>query len=249
MKSYGKLSTIFYDLDKPHPPADALTFYIQQAQANGSPILEPMCGSGRFLIPMMQAGFDLTGVDASFAMLSACQQRAISLGLTTQLVQQELHHLALPSTFRLAMIPAGSFCLLTDLGEARQALRQIFHALLPGSTFVVEVDQWLEPQGQPAQDTERSVHLPDGSVIILRSSGNFDPNEPVYQGVNRYDIIRDGQVLETEWEQFNLRYYQPESFAKLLREAGFVNIDYHNAYDPHQPEARSESLVFICTRS
>ncbi|MFO7787927.1 MAG: class I SAM-dependent methyltransferase [Halospina sp.] len=76
MNSYGKLSTAFYDLDKPYPPPDALAFYTHYARAAGSPILEPMCGSGRFLIPLMQEGFKITGVDASYDMLSGSACRA-----------------------------------------------------------------------------------------------------------------------------------------------------------------------------
>ncbi len=249
MISYGKLSTAFYDLDKPHPPPDALSFYVQQAQTDAGPILEPMCGSGRFLIPMMLAGFEITGMDASFAMLSACRQRAASLGLAPNLFQQYIHHMALPDAFRFAMIPAGSICLLTDLAEVRQALSQILHALAPGATFVVEIEQWLEPQEESAASPERSVYLQDGSKIVMHSSGKMDALEPVYQGINRYDLIRDDRVIETEWEQFNLRYYQPETFSELLSQAGFRNIQYHSAYDLLQPEEQSESLVFICSRT
>ncbi len=198
MNSYGKLSTRFYDLDKPHPPPVALSFYIKQARAAGNPILEPMCGSGRFLIPLMQAGFEITGVDASFEMLAACRERAISLGLSPPLYQQKLHHMALPNVFQLAIIPAGSFCLLTDRDEARQALMQIFHALVPGATFVVEIDQWLEPQEETVAATERSVQNEDGSLIVLHSSGKLDAQEHVYHGINLYDFVRDEQVLETE---------------------------------------------------
>ena len=55
MHTYGKLCTQFYDLDKPTAPPEALAFYLKHArQANGA-VLEAMCGSGRFLIPMTQA--------------------------------------------------------------------------------------------------------------------------------------------------------------------------------------------------
>ena len=52
MSAYGSLCTEFYDLDKPSAPADALAFYVARARKVGGRILEPMCGSGRFLLPM-----------------------------------------------------------------------------------------------------------------------------------------------------------------------------------------------------
>jgi hypothetical protein len=53
MSSYGSLCTEFYDLDKPNAPRDALDFYALKARAAGGRVLEPMCGSGRFLVPMV----------------------------------------------------------------------------------------------------------------------------------------------------------------------------------------------------
>jgi len=56
MAAYGSLCTEFYDLDKPSAPADALAFYVERARKAGGRVLEPMCGSGRFLLPMSLAG-------------------------------------------------------------------------------------------------------------------------------------------------------------------------------------------------
>ena len=55
MDSYKKLCTQFYDIDKPTAPPDALEFYLQYALKAQGPILEPMCGTGRFLVPMLRA--------------------------------------------------------------------------------------------------------------------------------------------------------------------------------------------------
>ena len=57
----------------------ALSFYMHHAQQSNGPILEPMCGSGRFLIPMLQAGLDAEGFDASPSMLDAFKQKYSSL--------------------------------------------------------------------------------------------------------------------------------------------------------------------------
>jgi len=248
MNSYGKLSTAFYDLDKPHPPPDALAFYSQHAHAAGGPILEPMCGSGRFLIPMLQEGFDISGVDTSPDMLAACRQRAGLLGLSPRLYQQSLHQLVLPDLYRFVMIPAGSFCLLTDPQEAHQSLVRIFRAMAPGAMFAVEIDQWQPPQEETPPGDLRFVELQEGSRIIMHSFGELDAAGRLYQGRNRYDLIQADQILETEWEDFNLRYYLPEDFSSLLTKAGFTNIRHHSAYNPAQPVDQSESLVFICTR-
>lgn len=253
MKSYGRLSTLFYDIDKPHPPPDALDFYLRYARIAGGAILEPMCGSGRFLIPLIQHGFNLTGADASPDMLNACRAKAKQLGIEPALFQQYLHQLNLPERYQLVMIPAGSFCLITEMVIAREGLRKIFEHLTPCGIFIVEIDQQLYQQDDQSNDDDennagRTVVAPDGAQIKMQSAGQFDPLENIYQGENRYDLIKQGQVLETEWESFNLRYYDPQLFEKLLAEIGFVDIRHHSAYDENFPEDRSESLVFIAIR-
>ena len=109
MKPYNQLCTEFYDLDKPNEPADAFQFYLEYAQAAQGPILEPMCGSGRFLLPLLARGFDIDGVDASPCMLEACRKRAAQQRLTPKLLEQNLEALELSRRYALAFIPAGSF--------------------------------------------------------------------------------------------------------------------------------------------
>lgn len=250
MKSYGRLSTLFYDIDKPHPPQAALDFYLSYARAADGAILEPMCGSGRFLIPLMQHGFNLTGTDASPDMLSACRVKAKQVGIEPVLYQQFLHQLNLPERYRLVIIPAGSFCLITEMALAKESMRKIYDHLSPGGTFIVEIDQRLYPQVVQIEEEDennagRTVIAPDGAQIRMQGTGQFDSLENIYQGVNRYDLIKQGRVIETEWESFNLRYYDPQMFEKLLAESGFRDIRHHSAYDENDPEDRSESLVFI----
>ncbi len=68
---HSVLCTQYYDLDKPDAPDDAFAFYLQYANRIEGKILEPMCGSGRFLIPIMELGYDIEGFDASQFMLEA----------------------------------------------------------------------------------------------------------------------------------------------------------------------------------
>src|SRR5688572_22112959 len=125
MNSYRKLCTEFYDIDKPAAPAEALAFYLGRALRAGGPVLEPMCGTGRFLVPLAQRGIDIDGTDASPQMLDACRAKCREHGLSPGLHEQFLHELDLPRRYALVMIPAGSFGLVTDRAQVRESLRRI----------------------------------------------------------------------------------------------------------------------------
>ena len=59
-----------------------------------------MCGSGRFLLPLLEAGVDIDGVDASPHMLAACAAKCAERGLRASLHEQSLHALDLPRRYR-----------------------------------------------------------------------------------------------------------------------------------------------------
>src|SRR3954453_4195035 len=105
MNQYGKLSTEFYDLDKPEAPPDAFDFYEAFAREAAGPIHEPMCGSGRFLLPLLAQGLDVSGSDTSLNMLDACRKRADSLGLQPKLSRQALQELTCQPAPSLIFIP------------------------------------------------------------------------------------------------------------------------------------------------
>ena len=65
---YGSLCTEMYELLHSQAPQDELAFYLSYAHP-GDRVLELLCGSGRFLVPFVQRGFDITGVDLSQEML------------------------------------------------------------------------------------------------------------------------------------------------------------------------------------
>src|SRR5207249_4956603 len=98
---YKALLTEAYDLDKPEAPGEALAYYMRHIRACGEPVLEAMCGSGRFLAPLLEAGIDVDGVDASADMLAACAARCEERRIRARTYRQFLHELGLPRRYRL----------------------------------------------------------------------------------------------------------------------------------------------------
>ena len=72
---YGSLCTELYERLHARAPEDELAFYLSYARP-GQRILEPLCGSGRFLVPFLERGLDIRGMDASEEMLSRLREKA-----------------------------------------------------------------------------------------------------------------------------------------------------------------------------
>jgi SAM-dependent methyltransferase len=63
---YGTLASEIYELDKPigHSFGDT-EYYTRLLGAVRGKILEPAAGTGRILIPLLEAGLDVEGLDTS----------------------------------------------------------------------------------------------------------------------------------------------------------------------------------------
>lgn len=217
MAAYGRLCTEFYDLDKPSAPVEALTFYIERARNAGGRILEPMCGSGRFLLPMSLAGLPIDGVDSSPEMLAACRAHARKHGANVSLFLQDLAGLDLPHRYSMAFIPSGSIGLVTDEEELNRVLSRIRSHLEPNGILLLELVPRSDLAVSLTESAPRAVQCADGSSITYRcnASRSSRPDTICYSGeYTRHDGTR---VVETEAEELLLRLYDPQWVsAKLL---------------------------------
>lgn len=248
MKCYRKLCTEFYDLDKPAVPPDALAFYLRCAEKANGPILEPMCGTGRFLVPLLEKGFDADGVDGSAHMLEACREKCRTRGLSPGLYEQLLHEIDVPRQYALAYIPAGSFCLVTDITQVRESLRRIHALMLPGARFVFEIGQHKPKESSSWPWGGRWIQRPDGAKIVISWLGHYDAVTSVSHDIHRYELIKDGQLLATEFEEFDMRHYEHAEIRELLEAAGFKEIKTFNIHEQCPPEEKDEQIVVECSR-
>jgi len=114
--SYKKLCTQYYDLESHKDHAEALAFYLAQAELAQGPILEPMCGTGRFLIPLLEAGYSIEGFDASADMLAALYQKYACISTKKPPVwQQCIHEFSTEKRYKLIFIPYGSWGLILEI--------------------------------------------------------------------------------------------------------------------------------------
>ncbi|MGC4067562.1 MAG: class I SAM-dependent methyltransferase [Polyangiaceae bacterium] len=248
--SYGKLGAWFYDLNQPTARPDALEFYLEYARASIGPILEPMCGTGRYLLPIVAEGLDVSGTDASNDMLTRCRSRADALGLAPSLRLERLEELDAPNTFGLVFIPSGSFSLLIDGATVRRCLARIYECLLPGGTFVVEIERagFIRPSLSGPWEA-RWLKDPSGATLIQSWVQQYSGVEGIARSIHRYELVVDGKLVTTEFEDFAVKHYELEAFAHLLEDAGFSSWQCIRPYGHEAPDEDDEGLVFECRKS
>ena len=66
----------------------------------------------------------------------------------------------------------------------------------------------------------------------------YDEKQRICRAINRYELFRAGALLETEFQEFVLRLYEPEEFRALLEMAGFKSIRLFKPYRSYEPDGR-----------
>ncbi|KTD33604.1 methyltransferase [Legionella nautarum] len=248
LDTYQSLCTEVYDLSKPNAPQDEYSFYRSYAaEANGL-ILEPMCGTGRFLLPLVAEGFDVHGFDASQPMLERLHAKASSKNLKPKIWHGFIEDLNQSDKYSLIFIPSGSFGLITEKADIQKALKTIFAHLEDKGLFVFEVET---RHAVPEElGIWRGTRWPkkDGTLIVLSQLAMLD--EEVYYSIGKYELVDNNRVIQTEVEEYKIRIYQDTSFLfNLLTEIGFSEVRMVKAFDRlASTEETDESIVFECRK-
>lgn len=243
-KSYLKLCTEFYDNDKPLATAQEVDFYGQIFTKNEL-LLEPMCGTGRLLIPLIKAGYKVHGLDISQYMLANCHDRLKQQNLQTEIFEQSVNNINLAQKYDGIIIPFGSFQLLYPRPIAFDALNRLYQHLKPGGRIVLDMFIPWETMylGGEEQTSEKSTILPNGDVIVHQSHAKANKFEQYYTSHDIYEKMVAGKVTEREEESMQLCWYFTHEFELILEKAGFKNIKIINKVINHE-----ELMVYIAER-
>lgn len=248
LDTYFSLCTQVYDLSKPKPPQESYDFYRQYAQAVKGPLLEPMCGTGRFLLPLLEEGFEIHGFDASPHMLESLHQKAESTQLKPKVWQGFVNDFNQAERYKLIFIPSGSFGLLTDLKEAGKALEIFYHHLAPGGLLVFEAETLFAVPSIMETWRGSMWKKPDGDMIIA-SFLDLLPQDNVGTTICKYELIQQHQIIQTEIEQLKVRLYHPDQMINMLKAAGFNEIRMRKSFDSSsEPAPQDELVIYECKK-
>jgi len=245
--TYLDLCTLYYELDKPEPPKENFDFYLEYIKHANGLILEPMCGTGRFLVPYLKLGYEIKGFDASSAMLSKLKQKLSDQNFSSYIWRDFIQDFYTQEKYKLIFIPSGSFCLITELSDIKKSLERIYQHLANDGIFVFEVETF-EAVPKPFIWRGNVKEIEEGRYI-LASFLNISVNEKICTSFGKYELVEDNQVVQTEIEKYTLRLYTQEDIKQLLQSAGFYHIKFLKAFDHNRaPGFQDETFVCECRK-
>jgi len=245
---YLSLCTDFFDLDKPIAHIEEYNFYRNYvAQASG-PILEPMCGTGRYLIPLLEEGYSVDGFDASPFMLTALKTKCAQKNLTPHVWEQFLEDTQVTQLYNLIFIPDSSFCLFLATEKIMLCLKKIYSLLQTGGTFVFDLETIYSTPAYVGI-WQGKVYTKENGQHLMLSTLPLPPTNNTATVICRYELIDATNIIKTEIEYFQIKLYEPNEMDALLKTVGFKNIRRIKTYYPElEPSPRDHTIAYECTK-
>ena len=192
LDTYLNLCTQVYELSKPTPPEDAYTFYRSYAADAKGTILEPMCGTGRFLLPLLAEGFDIHGFDASQHMLDALNAKAILQGVKPTVWADFVENLSRSEKYSLVFIPAGSFGLITNPHAIEKSIKTLHSHLADDGILLLEGETLKSVPPLGIWHGSNWIRA-DSKMILLSTCASLEGK--VCTNIGKYELIDHNSII------------------------------------------------------
>jgi SAM-dependent methyltransferase len=221
----GALHARFAYAEEPRASDAEIAWYRAHLPPDAGTSLELMCGNGRLLAPLIEAGMSVHGVDASAPMLAECEERLSAIAADATLFRQDVGELNVPFRYGAAFIACGSFQSLA-VDRASLALLRIRAHLVEPRVLVLDLyvpSESAQRIAAPLVEV-RSATLADGSRIALRSETTMYPDARLVRIETRYVHRRGHDLIAEENETAAVTWYTPDDITALLLDAGYRDI-------------------------
>lgn len=196
--------------------AETFDFYDRQISLCGAPVLELACGSGHVLIPLVEKGVEIYGLDISDAMLGACERKAAARGVKVEIQTGDMRGFELAQKFNFIFIANNSFQHLLENTDVADCFDCVKRHLAPGGRFVVEV---LNPY-IPLLMRERGRKFMVGEFgdYVLTETADYRVAAQINHKVWHF-WHRPSDTVKTL--SYSLRQFFPKEFDALFELKGF----------------------------
>jgi len=178
--------------------------------AGAGPVLELGIGTGRLALPMIRAGLEVHGVEASEEMVALL--RAKPDGADIPVIVGDFAQVTVPGTFSLVILAVNTIYALPDQDAQARCFANAAAHLAPGGRFVL--DAWVPDVAQFSDGPSvrpRSVSSKRVALVLAE-------HDPVRQRINTTQVhLRESGV---RLHAVNHRYAWPSELDLMARLAG-----------------------------
>lgn len=231
---------------------DDIQFYLSFTRNPLDHYLEVGCGTGRILLPLLKAGYQMTGVDTSQGMLDVCIAKTNEYVQTKQL-QLTNHNFSekpLPQPHNGVFVTGFALNYVPEQLQL-QFLRNIGASLTESAQIVLDLFVPLSLSKPKVQNKwiEKGEFDVEGKRISLRDK-RWMLSPDVERRIQEFRHA-DGTVVSITTDRI---YIPPQKAKEMLESAGFHDVSRYNGFAGQPTKDFSETLdksnfVIVATKA
>jgi SAM-dependent methyltransferase len=242
-----------------------LPLYLDLARRQGQRVLEIACGSGRVLVPLARAGFDVVGIDVSPHMLALARAKLDDhpngdpsatvnhrQKVDARLIEADMRDFRLDAAdFDLAIVAVKSFAYLTEPDDQLRCLQSIQAYLRPGGLLAIDfmhpLPEWVAAATGSMRD-DLVQRVPERGFTLSRTESvvSTDLARQVRVIRSAYEVIDDsGSMVTKRFVEWPYRWTYRFEAEHLLERAGFRVEAVFGGYQREPFTSRSAAMVFL----
>jgi len=231
-----------------------IPFWLKLAARSGDPILELGCGTGRVLIPLTKAGYQVHGIDHDPEMLAYLKtQLAQSAACCPHLILGDMLSLEkdidLELAFSLIISPCNTLSTLKD-PALQTVLSSAYQFLRPGGLFTASIPNPQVLGSLPkkaAPEVEETIQHPvSGNKVQISSSWQRTPQAFTVRW--DYDqFLANGQIERVSAEASHV-LRSAHIYLEQLTRVGFKQLETYGDFDETTYEIESPLFVFVAIK-
>ncbi|PEZ83374.1 class I SAM-dependent methyltransferase [Bacillus sp. AFS017274] len=246
--TYERFAYVYDELMKDTPYEKwlmILTAKLEQYGIGGRKVLDLACGTGEMTVELAQHGFEVTGVDLSDEMLLVANEKAVKLGLSIPLFQQNMAELEGLGHFDCVTIFCDSLNYLRDEEDIVKTFSRVHEHLKEGGLFLFDVHSIYKME-EIFRDNTFAVNGEEVSYI-------WD----CFPGVEPYSVEHDLSFFVRDdesglYDRFDELHYQRtypvEQYKKWLEQAGFTVSEILADLEDAPLAAETERILFVASK-
>jgi len=247
-----------YDLVPLYQQRSDINFYLNIGTEQVGEILELGCGSGRILIPIVNVGGRITGLDISPHMLERCREKlaqtSVNISKHIELIEGDITNFDLGIKFDLITIPFRVLQHLKTHQEVLSCFQCVKDHLTDIGRLIFDVFQlnleFLE-KARPGQEIENfaEINLTDGRrlkrnhrIVSLHPEEQYNVVELIYY------LADTAGKIERISQKFEFRYFFKDEMYELLEKSGLEVVELYGDFDRSPHHDKAPEMIFVAQK-
>jgi SAM-dependent methyltransferase len=247
---YSEYYDLLYSSEQPD-----VAFYVEMARQTGGPVCELACGTGRIVIPLARAGFDVTGIDVSQAMLDRLQAkldkepREVQSRVALKCADMRDHRFSSP--FRLVFCAFNSFQHLTTTEDQLACLRSVREYLADDGRLVLNVfaPDYSRLKGRVETMTHTASDPETGRELLVTNVTEQNLVEQTLHATQFVDRMNEDGSVRRMSATFTLTWIHHREMRLLLQHTGFDVVEVYGGWDRRPYDYVSGIQVFVARKA